>query len=216
MTGKTWAAAIFLLSSFCLCRSALAQDEASCLPDVQLTPGHASALTAADICKLEYDNPASKIPTALKSRVFARYGVNRYEVGYNVDHLIPARLGGSNGAGAGKTNWSADCASWFAAGDSPSDRRDRRSRRIGSAPIKNMSANLTRHNRISPDRIACLRATRLVINQNRESAFPVKQQHSADQHKANRPDQRQDVRRLARHAQLKPSRPTMGIDRTAL
>jgi|SRR5689334_24086648 len=97
MIGKTWAATIFMLSSFCLCWPAQAQDRALCLPDAQLTPGHASAVTtAADICKLEYDNPASNIPIALKSQVFARYSINKYEVGYNVDHLIPARLGGSN------------------------------------------------------------------------------------------------------------------------
>lgn len=96
MTGKTWAAAIFLLLSFCLCQPAPAQDRVSCLPDTQLAPGHAGQVTAADLCNPEYDNPAHHIPIALKRRVFARYGINRYEVGYNIDHLIPVRLGGSN------------------------------------------------------------------------------------------------------------------------
>jgi hypothetical protein len=96
MTGKTWAMAIFLLLSFGLCRPAPAQDRTPYLPDVQLTPGHAGHDTAADICKPEYDNPASNIPIKLKERVFAKYRLNKYEVGYNVDHLIPVRLGGSN------------------------------------------------------------------------------------------------------------------------
>ena len=96
MTGKTWATAIFLLLSVCLCRPVLAQDKASCLPDARLTPGVAGEVTAADICKPDYDNLAGKIPIELKERVFIRYGINRYEVGYNVDHLIPAKLGGSN------------------------------------------------------------------------------------------------------------------------
>lgn len=96
MTGKTWAMAAFLLMSVCLCRPALAQAGASYLPDARLSPGDADEVTAADICRPEYDNPANNIPIALKEQVFIRYGVNRYEVGYNVDHLIPVSLGGSN------------------------------------------------------------------------------------------------------------------------
>src|SRR5690349_2753121 len=96
MRGKARAATIFLLLSFALCGQALAQDEPPCLPDPQLTPGRAGEATAADICKPDYDNPAEKIPVELKGQVFARYRIGRYEVGYNVDHLIPPKLGGSN------------------------------------------------------------------------------------------------------------------------
>jgi hypothetical protein len=90
------AATIFLLLSVCLCQEPLAQDESACLPDAHLTPGRAAVATAADICNPDYDNPEEDIPVELKERVFARYGIGRYEVGYNVDHLIPPKLGGTN------------------------------------------------------------------------------------------------------------------------
>jgi hypothetical protein len=96
MTSKILTAAFFLLLGSPLCHPALAQHENSILPDPKLTPGGAADVTAADICKPEYTNPASNVPIALKGQVFARYAMNSYEIGYNVDHLIPIRLGGSN------------------------------------------------------------------------------------------------------------------------
>jgi len=86
----------FLQLSFHLCQPMLAQDRGSCLPNPKLTRGHAIAVTAADLCKPYYKNHARNIPIALKCRAFDRYGINGQDVGYNVDHLIPVRLGGSN------------------------------------------------------------------------------------------------------------------------
>jgi len=129
MTGKTCATAIFLLLSIGLCRLAHAQDKTPHLPDAQLTPGDAGDDATDVICKREYVNPTRRIPIKLKDRVFARYGIGKYEVGYNIDHLIPPKLGGANSiknlwpqplAGVwgwhGKNRLSVACASWFAAG----------------------------------------------------------------------------------------------------
>ena len=86
---------LFLLLSF-ICLPALAQDKHSCLPNPRLTPGHAVDITAADLCKRGYKSSERNIPVELKSQVFDRYRIDRYEFGYNVDHLIPVSLGGSN------------------------------------------------------------------------------------------------------------------------
>jgi len=94
-SGTMWIKTLFLLLSLPLCQLASAQDK-GCLPNPKLTRGHAVAVTAADLCKPKYNNPARKIPIALKRQVFDRYHLNKYAVGYNVDHLIPVRLGGSN------------------------------------------------------------------------------------------------------------------------
>jgi hypothetical protein len=96
MMGRAWAVTIFLFLSIGLSQQSPAQNEASYLPDPQLTPGRAGRATAADICNTDYDNPAEEIPVELKGRVLVRYGIGRYEVGYNIDHLIPPKLGGTN------------------------------------------------------------------------------------------------------------------------
>ena len=103
---RAWAATIFLLLSVCLnqpaqtqsaqTQSAQTPNEASCLPNPQLTPGRAGNSTAADICNVDSNNPAEEIPVQLKGKVLVRYGIGRYEIGYNIDHLIPPTLGGSN------------------------------------------------------------------------------------------------------------------------
>lgn len=79
-----------------LCASAWAQEPQKHLPDPNLTPGDAFAVSKDAVCAADYSNPANKIPVELKSRVFQRYAVRGNAVGYNVDHLIPTDLGGSN------------------------------------------------------------------------------------------------------------------------
>jgi hypothetical protein len=79
-----------------LCASVRAQEPPKHLPNPNLTPGDAFAVSRDAVCAADYSNPASKIPVDLKSRVFHRYGVRGNAVGYNVDHLIPTDLGGSN------------------------------------------------------------------------------------------------------------------------
>jgi hypothetical protein len=80
----------------CLYDSALAQRSSPNLPDPILTPGAALKVTRQELCGAEYRSPDRKIPITLKRRVFDKYGVKPDAVGYNVDHLIPVRLGGSN------------------------------------------------------------------------------------------------------------------------
>ena len=87
---------LLLLPSFYLCLPVPAQDKVPCLPNPKLTPGHTIGVTASDLCKPGYKSPARKIPIVLKCQTFDRYRINRPKVGYNVDHLIPVKLGGSN------------------------------------------------------------------------------------------------------------------------
>src|SRR5262245_28916813 len=85
-----------LLPVFWMCHGVRAQEGGSDLPNPQLTPGDSVNVSAADICKPNYKNRRSKVSAALKSQVFARYRLNGYDLGYNVELLIPASLGGSN------------------------------------------------------------------------------------------------------------------------
>jgi hypothetical protein len=70
--------------------------------DMQLTPGVASAaVTQANIqstiCVSGYTASVRNVSAATKRRVFAEYGIANPPSGaYEVDHLIPLELGGSN------------------------------------------------------------------------------------------------------------------------
>lgn len=66
------------------------------LPNPRLTPGDAFEVTRDDVCSSSYSNPDEQVPIELKRRVFERYGISSRSDGYNVDHLIPTSLGGSN------------------------------------------------------------------------------------------------------------------------
>jgi hypothetical protein len=72
------------------------QDRSFYIPDRKLTPGATIDVSLADLCKPRYRSPNRKIPVALKSQVLDRYGISRVTTGYNIDHLIPVSLGGSN------------------------------------------------------------------------------------------------------------------------
>jgi hypothetical protein len=74
----------------------LSQDRPRYLPDPRLTPGDAGDVTRDEVCRPGYTNPARRVPIELKQQVFERYGIDPSLVGYNVDHLIPVGLGGSN------------------------------------------------------------------------------------------------------------------------
>src|SRR5215831_12897028 len=87
---------IVLVLGFLLYPPVRGQSAGSYMPNPKLTPGHAFDVTAADLCKPGYNNPAGNIPIVLKRMVFDRYHINPYDLGYNVDHLIPIGLGGSN------------------------------------------------------------------------------------------------------------------------
>jgi hypothetical protein len=65
-------------------------------PNPKLTPGDALNVTADDLCKPGHAEIEGTISVRVKSQVFERYGIRGTLIGYNVDHLIPPGLGGSN------------------------------------------------------------------------------------------------------------------------
>jgi len=75
----------------------LAQQPTPILPDPKLTPGDAFEVTAQDLCVPGYTKKARDVPAEMKREVYEEYGVTSHGSGdYEVDHLIPLELGGSN------------------------------------------------------------------------------------------------------------------------
>lgn len=69
------------------------------LPDPECTPGAVFAdTTAQEICVSGYSRTVRNVSVATKKKIFAMYGI-KYPVpfgSYEIDHLIPLSLGGSN------------------------------------------------------------------------------------------------------------------------
>lgn len=69
------------------------------LPDHECTPGAIfETATKEEICVKGYSSTVRSVSVSLKKKVFAQYGIE-YPVpfgSYEVDHLIPLSLGGSN------------------------------------------------------------------------------------------------------------------------
>jgi hypothetical protein len=67
-------------------------------PDYGLTPGAVfPGVTTTQICVSRYSASVREVPSSLKERVFAAYGINAAaRSGYVIDHLIALELGGSN------------------------------------------------------------------------------------------------------------------------
>jgi hypothetical protein len=66
-------------------------------PDLQLTLGATLEVTTADICVPGYTKKVRDVPDAVKRQVYAAYGIQTHAPReYEVDHLIPLELGGSN------------------------------------------------------------------------------------------------------------------------
>ncbi|WP_018292122.1 HNH endonuclease domain-containing protein [Verrucomicrobium sp. 3C] len=75
--------------------SALAQSPI--LPDPKLTPGDTFPVSREDVCVPGYSKTVRDVPIALKREVLRRYGVPLADRrNYEIDHLIPLSLGGSN------------------------------------------------------------------------------------------------------------------------
>jgi len=72
---------------------------ANALPDPACTPGAVFPdVTAPQVCTPGYSSQVRDVPSAVTSRVYSEYGIASHEPGqYEVDHLIPLELGGSNG-----------------------------------------------------------------------------------------------------------------------
>lgn len=65
-------------------------------PNPALTPGATLDVTTADVCVAGYTQKVRNVPVAVKRKVYAEYGVKYVPRQYEVDHLIPLELGGSN------------------------------------------------------------------------------------------------------------------------
>lgn len=72
------------------------QDRRSHLPNSKLTPGDTLALSADDLCNPGRADLEDNLSVTVKRQVLDRYGIGIHQTGYNIDHLIPLRLGGSN------------------------------------------------------------------------------------------------------------------------
>lgn len=68
------------------------------LPDARCTPGaYFKNADRAHICRSGYSASVRNVSQALKERVFAEYGITVHSGRtYEVDHLVPLELGGSN------------------------------------------------------------------------------------------------------------------------
>ena len=68
------------------------------LPDSACTPGAIfTNATTQQICTYGYTKKVRNVPSSEKDQVYAEYGIQYHSPGqYEVDHLIPLELGGSN------------------------------------------------------------------------------------------------------------------------
>jgi hypothetical protein len=75
----------------------LGQQPTPIVPDSNLTPGDSFDVIAQDVCVPGYTKKVRAVPQATKRQVYSEYGITEHQEGdYEVDHLIPLELGGSN------------------------------------------------------------------------------------------------------------------------
>ena len=80
-----------------LAQVVLAQQPTPIVPDPKLTPGHAFGVTVQDLCVPGYTKKVRNVPAEMKREVYREYDITSHGPGdYEVDHLIPLELGGSN------------------------------------------------------------------------------------------------------------------------
>ncbi len=78
-----------------LCASA--QQPTLILPDPKLTPGDVFEVTIQDMCVPGYSRKVRAVPKALRNQAYRNYGITSPNPGdYQLDHLIPLSIGGSN------------------------------------------------------------------------------------------------------------------------
>jgi hypothetical protein len=66
-------------------------------PDPRLTPGDTLAVSPEQLCVSGYSRAVRNVPPELKRAVYAEYEITYHHPGdYEIDHLIPLSLGGSN------------------------------------------------------------------------------------------------------------------------
>jgi hypothetical protein len=97
MTGAIGSVAAMLVLCAMVMPGAAASRSPSILPDPQLTPGATLEVTTSDICVPGYTKKVRDVPAAVKRQVYAAYGIQHHAPReYEIDHLIPLELGGSN------------------------------------------------------------------------------------------------------------------------
>ena len=75
----------------------LAQQPTPIVPDPKLTPGDTFEVRVQDLCVRGYTKKVRNVPAAMKREVYRKCGITSHGSGdYEVDHLIPLELGGSN------------------------------------------------------------------------------------------------------------------------
>jgi hypothetical protein len=80
-----------------LTQAVLAEQPTPILPEPKLTLDDTFDVTAQDVCVPGYAKKVRAVPAWLKRQAHAEYGITQYQTGdYEVDHLIPLSLGGSN------------------------------------------------------------------------------------------------------------------------
>jgi hypothetical protein len=76
---------------------AFADQPAPIRPDPKLTPGATFDVTLQDISEPGYSKKVRNVTGEVKREVYAEYGITEHQPGeYEVDHLIPLSIGGSN------------------------------------------------------------------------------------------------------------------------
>jgi len=130
---------------------AFARQPTPFLPDPELTPGDVFDVTVEDICRPGYSNKVRAVTKALRDQAYRNYGIASHEPGdYQLDHLIPLSIGGSNSirnlcpqpnttsawTRALKTRLRDDCSGLFAPANSTSKPRSAISRLTGPRPTR--------------------------------------------------------------------------------
>jgi hypothetical protein len=75
----------------------LTADDIPALPNPKLTPGAVVEVPRAKLCEKGYARSVRHVSGHTKRAVYIQYGIKSHKGGkYEVDHLIPLELGGSN------------------------------------------------------------------------------------------------------------------------
>ncbi len=73
------------------------EEPTTSLPNPALTPGSIVMLSWTDLDQPGYSQQSREVNQRTKEKVYRRYGIAPKErAGFNIDHLIPLSLGGSN------------------------------------------------------------------------------------------------------------------------